>query len=184
MLNIKSYISFNLDSLPLVQDFYRILGKGYCVKRTYAGGCKQVRIHGPPYTYRGQILSDCWNMVQNEEPQHDLDINATKGDTPLLKSNWEHYHIIKLLKIIITFLTYTALLQSGPRYLADKLHLWPPSATRSSSLATLHAPLVKLKTGNVVFHVLLQHHTSGAPTHPVLSVSQPISTLTTYNLIQ
>jgi len=33
-----NYTSFNLDSLPLVQDFYRILVNGYCVKRAYAGG--------------------------------------------------------------------------------------------------------------------------------------------------
>jgi len=67
------------------------------------------------------------------------------------------------MKYTIMSLTYTALQQREPRYLLDKLNLWPPGSTRSSSLVTLQVPAVKLQTGKRSFSYAAPHLWNSLP---------------------
>ena len=109
-------------------------------------------------------------LIQNSLSKAVTNTPTFSHITPILKS----LHWLKVQQRVdykITSLTYTALQQSEPRYLADKLHLRPPSSARSSSLVTLQAPFVKLQAGKRSFSFAASCLWNS---YPVLSVSQPV----------
>jgi hypothetical protein len=85
-------------------------------------------------------------MIQNSLARAVTNTPKFYHITPVLKS----LHWLKIQQRIeykIISLTFTALQNHEPRYIAAKLNIRPNGSTRSSSFVTLQRPSVKLETG-------------------------------------